>query len=89
MLQVGSDLNFPQKPLGAEGSGEIRPEDLHRDLAMVLQVLSEVDRRHPTAANLPLNGVTVGEGGFETIEGIGHGAALRLSSTSGLYPKLR
>ena len=42
------------------------------------QVLSEIDRRHATAADLPLDGVAVREGGFEAVEGVGQDCDLGL-----------
>ncbi len=56
------------------------PEDFHRHLAVVLQILGQVDRRHPTATEFALDGVAAGEGGFEAVEGIRHGTALRLAA---------
>ncbi len=48
----------------------------------MFEALGKIDRRHPTATKLPLDGVAVGEGGFQTVEGVRHGAALRFGSTT-------
>ena len=72
MLQVGCDLDFLEEPFGPEDGGEFGPQHLDRDLAVVFQVLGEVDGRHPAHAKLSLNGVAVGEGGGETFEVMGH-----------------
>jgi len=63
--KLGRDLDFPDKPLGAQCCGEFRPKDLDRYLAAVLSVLSEVDGRHPAAAELALEKVSVGDGRCE------------------------
>ena len=72
MREPCRDLDLADKPLGAERRGEFRPQDFHRHLAMVLQILGKVDRGHPARADLFLDGVAVGEGGFETVEEIWH-----------------
>ncbi len=72
MGKVRRNLDLAQKPLGAEGGSEIRPEDLHRHLAVVLEVLGEIHCRHAPSADFPLDGIAVGEGSFETDEGVVH-----------------
>ncbi len=72
MLQVGGDLDLFEEPLGAEDGCEFGPQHFHRHLAVVLQVLGEIDRGHAARAEFFLDGVAVGEGGFETVEGVGH-----------------
>jgi hypothetical protein len=39
---------------------------------VVFQVLGEIDRGHAARAQFFLNGVAVGEGGFEAVEGVRH-----------------
>ena len=39
----------------------------------MLEALSKVYRRHAARANLPLDGVAVGEGGFQAVEKLRHG----------------
>ena len=58
------------------------PSPLHRHLPVVLQILGEVDRGHSAAANLPLDGVAVGQGLFQSVKGVGHGAASPAGSTT-------
>ena len=43
------------------------------DVALVLDVVGEVDGGHATCADLTLDAVAVGEGGFEAVEDVGHG----------------
>ena len=61
-------------------AGEFGPQHLDGDLAVVLQVLGEVDRGHAARANLPLDGVAVGEGGGEAGELVGHGRIMNIES---------
>ncbi len=67
VLQIGRRLDLGQEPLGADHRGEFRPQHLERDLAVVLQVLGEVDSGHAAVAKLPLDGVAVGEGGAQAL----------------------
>jgi len=53
------------KPLRAERRGELGLQHLDSDPAMMLEVLSEIDRRHPPATELALDRVAVGEGGLQ------------------------
>ena len=51
----------------------MRPENLDGHLsALVLDIPSEIDDRHPATANFALDGIAIGEGGFETIHEILH-----------------
>ena len=43
------------------------------DWAVVLLVVGEIDHGHSTATQFFLNGVAVGEGRFQGIEGVRHG----------------
>ena len=58
--------------VGSHRRGQVGPEDLDRHLALVLQILGEIDRRHPTATEFVLDGVVVGEGSFQTLKCVGH-----------------
>ena len=72
MLQPGGDFDLAGEPFSANGHGEFRPEDLHRNFAMVLEVLSQIDRGHPAAAELSFERVAAGQRSSQLIEGIGH-----------------
>ena len=73
MLQVGRGLDLGQEPLGADHGGELGAEHLERDLAVVAEVLGQVDGGHAAGAELALEAVAVGEGGLEAAEQFGHG----------------
>ena len=65
-------IDFLDEPFGAEDRSEHGPQHFDRDLAAVFQVLGEVDRCHAARAKFPLDGVPVGEGGFEAVDEIWH-----------------
>ena len=58
---MGGELDLALEPLGAEGGGELREQDLQRDRAVVPEVLSQVDDGHAAAAQLALERVAVRE----------------------------
>ena len=53
VLQVGGRLDLAEEPVGADDRGQLRPQDLDRDLAVVLEVLGEVHRRHAALRPAP------------------------------------
>jgi len=65
MLQIGGDLDLGQEPIGAEHGSELGLENLHRDLAVVFQVLREIHSRHAALPQLPLDAVAVTDGTHE------------------------
>ena len=72
MLQRRRGLDLHHEPFGADDGGELGLEDLERHLAVVLQVLREVDRGHAALAQLPLDAVAVGEGGNKAGKRVRH-----------------
>ena len=62
MLQAGGDFNLPEKGLRTECGDELVAQELYGNEPAVLEVLGEVDRGHPTAAELPFEAVAVAEG---------------------------
>ena len=59
VLEARGGLDLGEEPLGADYGGQLRPQHLHRDLTVVLQVLGEVDRGHTALAQLALEAVAV------------------------------
>ncbi len=59
MLQVRSDLDLVQEALGAEDGGEFGAEDFDGNLAVVLEVVGEVDRGHAAGAQLALDPIAI------------------------------
>ncbi len=74
MLEGGGGGDLLDEALGAEDGRELGLKDLERDLAVVLEVEGQVDRRHPARAEL--DGVPVGERRSEPWIG-GHGPSNR------------
>jgi hypothetical protein len=72
MIELGTDLDFTQEPLGTDRGSELGAHDLDGYLAVMLEILREVDSGHPTATKFPLDGVTVGEGCLEAIKRVSH-----------------
>ncbi len=72
MSQPRSDFYFAQETLRPKGSGQLGAEDLDRDVAVVLQVFSEIDRRHPARTELALDTISISERSFQAFEGVGH-----------------
>ena len=68
MREAGGDLDLAQEPLRAKRVGEFWFQHLDRDVALVADVLGEVDRRHTAAAQLTLNAVPIGKGRGEAIK---------------------
>ena len=56
---------------GAEDGRQLRPEHLERDLAVVAEVVREVDRGHAALPQLALEAVAVGESGRQVPEVFG------------------
>src|SRR2546425_8292834 len=72
MTEAGGGFDLAEKPLPPEGGGELRRQHLDRHRATVLQVLSEVDRRHPATAEFALDRVATGDGGLQAGDRVGH-----------------
>ena len=72
VLELGGDLDFPEEPIGPERRGQFRPEDLDRHLAVVLQVLGQIDGGHPALAQFALEPEVVRQGGGDAVELGGH-----------------
>ena len=71
MVQARRDLDFAEEAIGAERRGELGAEDLHRNLAMMLQVFREIDGGHAAHAELTQQPVAVGERGGERRRNVG------------------
>ena len=54
MLQVGGRPDLAEKPLGADHGGELRAHDLDGDLAVVPEILRQVDGGHAAGPELAL-----------------------------------
>ncbi len=73
MLEVGGGPDLAQEPLGPDHGGQLGSQHLDRDLAVVPQILREVDCGYASLAQLALDAVAVGEGGRERRRENAHG----------------
>ena len=65
VLKVGRRLDLGQKPLGSDHGSQLGFQDLERNLALVLQVVSQIDRGHAALTELSLDGVAAFQGCIE------------------------
>jgi hypothetical protein len=72
VLEVGRRLDLGQEPLGSDDRRELGLQDLDRDLALMPEIVGQVDRGHASGAELTLDAVPALEGGVQTGDGIGH-----------------
>ena len=86
MAEPGRDADLAQEPLGAEHRAELGVEHLDRHLAVVPDVVGQVDRGHPAAAELALERIAAGQlgsqGGLE-VRHHGRGHPRRLQEAGG------
>jgi hypothetical protein len=66
VLEARRGLDFRDEALGAQHGGELGLEDLECHLAVVFQILGEIDRGHAALAELTLDAVAIGQSGAET-----------------------
>ena len=74
MAEPGSDLDLAQKALVTEGRGQLGPQHLEGDPAVVPDVVREVHRRHAPGADLALDRVAAGQGRRQGARHVIHGA---------------
>ncbi len=72
MLEIGGGRDLLHETLGPKDGREFGAQHLDRDLALVLQVLSEVHGRHAAFAQVAFDLVAVSEGGRESGGDLGH-----------------
>ena len=71
MGEPGGEPDLALEALGAECGGELGAEDLDGDVAVVLEVVGEVDGGHAALAQLALEAVAGGEGVSQLVWYIG------------------
>ncbi len=62
VTQVRRGLDLGQETVGSDDGCEFGLQDLERDFALVLDVVGQVDCRHPALTELGLDAVAAGEG---------------------------
>ena len=68
MLRSGGGLDLDHEAVGAEHGHQLRLEDLDGHVAVVLEIVGQVDGGHPTRAELALDAVAVGEACPERVQ---------------------
>ena len=79
MLQRRSGLNLHHEPLCTQHGGELGLQHLERDVAIMLEIVREIYRRHAAGAELALDLVAAGEGGVEAVDGAHRGFSTGVS----------
>ena len=74
VLKARGEADLAQEPVGAQAGGQLGPEDLDRDRAIVADVVGAIDHGHAAAAELPLESVAVGEGNGKAAGRVGQRA---------------
>lgn len=72
VLQIGGRLDLARKRSGTDHRGQFRTQDLESNLALVPEVLGQIDESHSGGAELPLDTVAVGDGVREAFRDFGH-----------------
>ena len=75
VLEIGGGLDLLDESRGPQHGGKFGPQHLDGDLPLVLEVFGQVDRCHAARTEFVLDGIAVGEGAFEAIKSVRHGAA--------------
>ena len=74
MREAGGDLDLAQEAFGSERLGELGPEQLEGDAALIAVVDRQIDDRHAAAAELALDRVAtaeaIREAGLEVVHGV-------------------
>ena len=65
MLEPCGQADLQQEAVGADADAERGVEDLQGDRPIVAEVVSQVDGRHPTPAELPLHAIAIAERGVQ------------------------
>jgi hypothetical protein len=81
VVELGGELDFTEKPVSAEHGGQLRAQDLERDVPVKLEIVREVDGGHAALTQLTVEAVAIGERSPERVQG-SHEAALRSEARS-------
>src|SRR5262249_45509275 len=72
MLEAGRDFDLAIEPVGAERGGQLRSQDLDGDLAIVSEVLGQIDSRHAAPAEFTLDRVAVHQDQAEPLQSVAY-----------------
>jgi hypothetical protein len=70
VLELRDDADLAQEPLGAERVGEFRPQQLDRNMPVMLDIARQVHRGHATHTELPFDVIAATKDGSEVLESI-------------------
>ena len=84
VLQVGGRLDLGQEALGPHHGSQLGFQDLERDLALMAEVLGQVDSGHPALADFALDAVSALKGSVQAGDGVGHPG--KILCVTGLRP---
>lgn len=78
------DLDLAEEPLRSHQHGDLGPQNLDRDLPLMLEVGRQEDTSHPAGADLVLDAVAIGQCRLQALHPVGHGwpSGLRLLGPS-------
>jgi hypothetical protein len=62
VLELRRGLDLLQEPVGTDHGGQLGPQHLQCDLAVVLQIFGEIDGGHAAFAEAAFDAVAIGEG---------------------------
>ena len=68
MREPRGDADLASEAFGAKQRAQLGAKDLDGDLAVMLQVVGQVDGGHASPAELALHGVAAGEAGAELVK---------------------
>ncbi len=68
VVQISCNPNLLMEAFCAQRRRQLGAENLDCDLALVLEIPSEIDRSHPATAEFALDGVSVRQCGFQPIK---------------------
>ena len=74
VLELGGHANFTVESLGTDRGAELRVQHLDGDLALMLEILREVDGGHAAGAELAFHAIPVGQSRLQSIESVAHGS---------------
>ena len=72
MIEPSTDADLPQESLGAERGGDLGVHHLERHVAVVAEIVREIDRGHAAAAELALDRVAAGQLRPEAVRDVRH-----------------
>ena len=82
MLEACGDANLREKPIGADGGGNLRLQNLDCHFPTMAQIVSEVDDSHASGADDSVDVVATGQGIPQALQVVDHwGSAARSRRT--------